>query len=99
MTPLRENDMSPVTSRDRSGVALPMVLGALVLIGVLIGGVMFASLQEYRIGANTQHQARAAAAAEFGLNRVLAEWKPTNNMKMVTGDTLKFAYTLSSGGT
>ena len=99
MNPLREIDMQPIVVRERSGVALPMVLGALVLIGVLIGGVMFASLQEFRIGGNTQHQARAATAAEFGLNRVLAEWTPTNNMKMVTGDTLKWAYTLSSGGT
>jgi hypothetical protein len=99
MTPLREIDMQPVAVRDRSGVALPMVLGAMVLIGVLIAGVMFASLQEFRIGGNTTHQARAATAAEFGLNRVMAEWKPTNNMTAVTGDTLKWLYTLSSGGT
>ena len=99
MNPLREIDMQPVAVRERSGVALPMVLGALVLIGVLIAGVMFASLQEFRIGGNTQHQTRAATAAEFGLNRSLAEWKPTNNTKMLPGDTLKFAYTVSSGGT
>ena len=98
MTPVREIDMHSVAVRTRSGVALPMVLGALVLIGVLIAGVMFASLQEFRIGANTQHQARAATAAEFGLNRVIAEWKPTNNMTMLAGDTLKWTYTLSSGG-
>ena len=98
MTPPREIDMQSVAVRNRSGVALPMVLGALVLIGVLIAGVMFASLQEFRIGANTQHQARAATAAEFGLNRVLAEWQPMNNTAMVAGDTLKFTYTLSSGG-
>ena len=84
---------------DRRGVALPMVLGALVLIGVLIGGVMFASLQEFRIGGNTQHQTRAATAAEFGLNRLMSEWNPLNNNAMATGDTLKRAYTLSSGGT
>ena len=98
MTPLREIDMQSVAVRNRSGVALPMVLGALVLIGVLIAGVMFASLQEFRIGGNTQHQARAATAAEFGLNRILAEWQPMNNTKMLAGDTLKFTYTLSSGG-
>lgn len=99
MTPHLEIDMQPVIVRRRSGVALPMVLGALVLIGVLVGGVMFASLQEFRIGGNTQHQTRAATTAEFGLNRVLAEWSPLNNTKMVTGDTLKFTHTVSSGGT
>ena len=99
MTPVREIDMQPVAVRTRSGVALPMVLGAMVLIGVLIAGVMFASLQEFRIGGNSQHQARAAAAAEFGLNRVIAEWQPLNNTKMLAGDTLKYNYTLSSGGT
>ncbi len=86
-------------NRNREGVALPMVLGALVLIGVLIGGVMFASLQEFRIGGNAQHQTRAATAAEFGLNRMMAEWNPLNNNAMATGDTLKRAFTLSSGGT
>jgi hypothetical protein len=98
MTTLKEIDMRSIV-RTRSGVALPMALGALVLIGVLIAGVMFTSLQEFRIGANTQHQTRAATAAEFGLNRVLADWKPVANTTMKTGDTLKLNYTVSSGGT
>ena len=89
----------PTSNPVRRGVALPMVLGALVLIGVLIGGVMFASLQEFRIGGNTQHQTRAATAAEFGLNRIMSEWNPLNNNAMTTGDTLKRSYVLSSGGT
>jgi hypothetical protein len=84
---------------NRRGVALPMVLGALVLIGVLIGGVMFASLQEFRIGGNAQHQTRAATAAEFGLNRMMSEWNPLNNNAMIAGDTLKRTFTISSGGT
>jgi len=98
MNPHREHDMQSVIRR-RSGVALPMVLGSLVLIGVLIAGVMFASVQEFRIGANTTHQTRAATAAEFGLNRVLVDWNPASNTTMLTGDTLKRTYTLSTGGT
>ena len=98
MNPLGEIDMLSI-NRNRRGVALPMVLGALVLIGVLIAGVMFASLQEFRIGGNAQHQTRAATAAEFGLNRMLVEWSPLNNTRMVTGDTLKRSFTVSSGGT
>ncbi len=97
MNPHTELDMQ-VHTRRRSGVALPMVLSALVLIGVLIAGVMFASVQEFRIGANTQHQTRAATAAEFGLNRVLVDWNPASNTTMLTGDTLKRSYTLSTGG-
>ena len=76
-----------------------MVITAIVLIGILIGGVLFSSIQEFRIGSNTQHQTRAAAAAEFGLNRVVEEWNPTFNSKLKTGDTLRRSYTLSSGGT
>ena len=87
------------TFTSRRGVALPMVITAIVLIGVMIAGVLFSSIQEYRIGSNAQHQTRAAAAAEFGLNRVLVEWNTANNTRMKTGDTLRRSYTLSSGGT
>lgn len=100
MTPLGEIHMaSTPRPLNRTGVALPMVLGALVLIGVLIAGVMFASLQEFRIGGNAQHQTRAATVAEYGLNRILADWNVSNNTGMLTGDTIKRSYMVASGGT
>jgi len=41
-------------TRSRTGMALPMVLGAIVLIGTLVAGVMYLATQDYRVGANTR---------------------------------------------
>jgi hypothetical protein len=87
-----------MNSHRREGVALPMVLGAMVLIGVLIAGVLFSSLQEFRTGGNAQHSTRAAAAAEMGLNRVLVEWNTADNNRLKTGDTLRRSFLLTNGG-
>jgi hypothetical protein len=87
--------MSTITRRD--GVALPMTLGAIVLIGVLIASVMFSAIHEFRTGANAQHSTRAAAAAEMGLNRLLVQWDINDNTRLLTGDTLKRTY-LTNGG-
>jgi hypothetical protein len=79
--------------RHRDGLALPMVLGAITLIGTLIAGVMYLATQDYRIGANSLNEARAAAAAEMGLNRLTTDWDQTRNASMLTGDTLRMSYT------
>ena len=85
--------------RRRSGMALPMVLGAIVLIGTLISGVMYLATQDYRVGANTLNETRAEAAAEMGLNRVLTDWDQSRNTAMATGDTTRVNYTDPSGAT
>ncbi|HKN68025.1 MAG TPA: hypothetical protein VJW73_17190, partial [Gemmatimonadaceae bacterium] len=82
-----------VTLRNRVGLALPMVLGAITLIGTLIAGVMYMATQDYRVGANTLNESRAEAAAEMGLNRLTTDWDQTKNSTMVTGDTLRLSYT------
>jgi hypothetical protein len=79
--------------RRRPGMALPMVLGAITLIGTLIAGVMYLATQDYRVGANTLNETRAEAAAEMGLNRLTTDWDQTKNTTMVTGDTLRMSYT------
>ena len=81
------------TMRQRTGLALPMVLGAITLIGTLIAGVMYLATQDYRVGANTLNETRAEAAAELGLNRLTTDWDQTKNSSMVTGDTLRKNYT------
>src|SRR5512138_466901 len=63
-----------LTKRSRSGLALPMVLGAITLIATLIAGVMYLATQDYRVGANSLNEARAEAAAEMGLNRLTTDW-------------------------
>jgi hypothetical protein len=81
------------TMRHRTGLALPMVLGAITLIGTLIAGVMYLATQDYRVGANTLNETRAEAAAELGLNRLTTDWDQTKNTSMVTGDTTRLNYT------
>jgi hypothetical protein len=79
--------------RRREGLALPMVLGAITLIGTLIAGVMYLATQDYRVGANALNESRAESAAEMGLNRLTTDWDQTKNTSMVTGDTLRLNYT------
>jgi len=85
--------------QSEKGMALIMSLGAIVIIGVLIGGVLFVTTQDYRIGGNTVRSTRAAAAAELGLNRVLYTWNLADNNRLRTGDTLKKAFTAPGGAT
>ena len=80
-------------TRSRRGLALPMVLGAITLIGTLIAGVMFLATQDYRVGANTLNETRAEATAEMGLNRLTTDWDQSKNTTMVAGDTLRMSYT------
>ena len=87
------------TTRSRRGLALPMVLGAITLIGTLIAGVMYLATQDYRVGANTLNETRAEAAAEMGLNRLTTDWDQSKNTTMVTGDTLRMNYTDGGGAT
>src|SRR5881398_3790738 len=84
------------TLQSEKGMALLMALGAIVIIGVLIGGVVFVTTQDYRIGGNTVRQARAAAAAELGLNRLAQDWNLANNQRQV-GNPLVVSYTAPRG--
>jgi hypothetical protein len=76
-----------------------MALGAIVIIGVLLGSVLFVSTQDYRVGSNTVRTARAAAAAELGLNRIPVDWNLADNQRLRTGDTLKKAYAAPGAAT
>jgi hypothetical protein len=87
------------TWQSEKGMALMMALGAIVIIGVLMGSVLFVTTQDYRIGGNTVRTARAAAAAELGLNRVPVSWNLADNARLKTGDTLKKAFTAPRGAT
>src|SRR2546430_14090214 len=84
------------TIKSEKGMALLMALGAIVIIGVLVGGVVFVSTQDYRIGGNTVRQTRAAAAAELGLNRAPQDWDLANNQRPV-GSPLVMSYTAPRG--
>src|SRR5207247_891119 len=89
---LRKGLVMQVSLQSRNGMALIMALGAMVIIGVLIGGILFVTTQDYRIGTNTMRQEQATAAADLGLNRVPQEWNLADNTRLKTGDTLKRVY-------
>ncbi len=87
------------TRQSEKGMALMMSLGAIVIVGVLMGGVLFVTTQDYRIGGNTVRATRAIAAAELGLNRVPVDWNLADNNRLNAGDTLKKAYSAPGGAT
>ncbi len=87
----------PAVRRARRGAAMFMALGALVIIAVLVAGSSYVSMQEARLGQNALIQSRAFAAAEYGLNKIQADWDKTPNLQMATGATYDTSYVLSSG--
>lgn len=86
-------------SRRRKGFALVLALGALVIIGTLVAGTSFLVMQETRLGRNQLVQARAFAAAEFGLNKIQADWDLTPNLLMNNGATFDTTYIVPDQGT
>src|SRR5688572_31204057 len=86
-------------ARARPGFAMFMALGALVIIGVLVAGSSFITLQETRLGQNSIVQTRAFAAAEYGLNKIQADWDKTPNLQMANGTSFDTTYTLAGQGT
>lgn len=87
--------------RERAGFALAVAIFAIVVIGTLIGGIFFASMQQQRMARNQQLQANAMGAAEYGMNRTLAaDWRAGswNTMPVGRVDSTSNSYT-SHGAT
>lgn len=65
-----ENRMRP----RRNGFAMPAVIGALVIIGILVTAGFFMARQELRIGVASNHANMAVNIAQAGANEVMANW-------------------------
>jgi hypothetical protein len=78
---------------QRHGIALPVALAAIVVVGALISGVFFASTQEFRTGRNTLSDLRAQHGAEAALNAVLASWDSNWVNTITVGATASLADT------
>jgi hypothetical protein len=87
------------TPRARRGFAMFMSIGALVIIGILVAGSSFISLQEQRLGQNSLVQTRAFSVAEWGLNKIQADWDKTPNLQMANGARFDTSYSLAGQGT
>ncbi len=83
------------TPRSRRGFALALAMFGIVVIGAIVAGVFYASTQDYRLSRNQLVQERALAVAEYGLNRVVAEWDLGNNTRLLAGDTLTKVYNVN----
>jgi len=80
------------------GVALPMAIFALVVIGVLVGASFFIGRQEQSVGRNTVQLQKAFSAAEGGMQLQLVNWNPVTYNNLVIGDSATFAGTLPGTG-
>lgn len=59
---------------QRSGFAVATAVFALVIVGALAIGMLFAGTHELRSGSDAIHQARAVMAAELGIEQTIAMW-------------------------
>jgi hypothetical protein len=62
------------TNYGRRGFALPAVIGALVIIGILVTAGFYMARQEVRIGVASKHANMAVNIAQAGANEVMANW-------------------------
>jgi hypothetical protein len=85
-------------TRNRNGFALPIAIGAIVLIGTMITGVFFVATQENRLGTNTLTQEKAFRAAEGMLNYTYGSWNNVAMNKMAHGAVTTRIYDSSGKG-
>ena len=95
----RRQAHAEASPRPRRGFAMFLSIGALVIIGVLVAGSSFISLQEQRLGQNSLVQTRAFTVAEYGLNKIQTDWDKTPNLQMANGATFDTTYQLAGQGT
>lgn len=80
------------------GVALPIAIFALVVIGVLVGASFFIGRQEQSVGRNTVRLQQAFGAAEAGMQLQAANWMATGANQMPVGGSISFGGSLSGSG-
>ena len=90
---------NPQPPQPRRGFAMFLSIGALVIIGVLVAGSSFISMQEQRLGQNSLVQTRAFSVAEYGLNKIQADWDKTPNLQMANGAMFDTSYVVDGQGT
>lgn len=84
-------------AQNQRGIALPMAIFALVVIGGLVAGAFFVATQEQTVGRNTVKLQQAFAAAEAGVQLQVANWSSTANNALDVGDSITFSGTVTSG--
>jgi hypothetical protein len=70
-----EATMTGIVSNER-GIALPIAIFALVVVGALVAGAFFAGTQEQRLAANAKRVTQSFGIAEAGLAERVRLWDP-----------------------
>ena len=81
---------------NERGIALPLVLFVLVILGVIITGTFYVARLEQKTGDNAVAGTQAAAVAEAGVDSVLSNWNTStyNGMAVATDLVLPTVTTL-----
>ena len=82
---------------NERGIALPMAIFALVVIGGMVAGSFFIATQEQAVGRNSVRLQQAFSAAEEGAQLQMANWESATYNAMIVGDSVTFSGTLSTG--
>jgi hypothetical protein len=82
---------------NERGIALPLVMFVLVILGVIIAGTFYVARLELKTGDNTVAASQAAATAEAGVDSVLSGWNSSvfNGMAVAAETTFT---SVSMGG-
>jgi hypothetical protein len=82
--------------QNERGIALPLAIFALVVIGGLVAGALFVATQEQRIGRNTLRHEAAFTAAEAGMQNAVLHWN-TGYQQLSMGGTVDTTATAPDG--
>jgi hypothetical protein len=85
-------------TREERGLALPLALLTLVVIGAVVAGGFAAALLEQRTGRNTLYLVQAAAAAEAGAAGSVGEWRSRGLEALLPGEIAVLPQVQLSGG-
>jgi hypothetical protein len=83
---------------DRRGMALPLAIFALVIVGALVAGSFFIGWQEQRVGRNTVKLQQAFGAAEAGAQATVANWNTAVYNALAIGGTIAIGGTYGNNG-
>lgn len=82
---------------DTRGIALPLAVFALVIVGALVAGAFFIGRQEQAVGRNTVKLQQAFAAAEAGAQGTVANWNIDVYNALTNGGTMAIGGNLANG--
>ena len=87
--------------RNERGMALAVAIFALVIVGALVAGALFAGTQEQRVGESSRRLQQSFGVAEMGINTVVRTWNTdTYNLRGVyPTDSVPLPNTLATGAT